>query len=145
MPKWDDADLAAVVSSPVPYGFDAVVVYPDAQGQPAYQTPQMADQSYGGRDEALKTAVMNTAPNELVAIAPSITEIDGHPLTRYRRPGNPFVTTMLLTVGRVLPAGAVAGVLLIVPAFSELIMRPLTLRDDLDAAPMMTAMARERF
>lgn len=144
MPAWDPAALAGVAASAVPLTFDAVVVYPDTAGRPAYLA-NAAAQAYGGVDAAVTIAVQQTILAELADLSVTEHDIDGHPLRLVSSPGQPFVTTALISLARFLPSRPAAGAVVLAPSYDTLVVRAVERRNDLNAIPMMTAMARERF
>ncbi|WP_432537256.1 hypothetical protein [Kineococcus arenarius] len=143
-PAWEEGEAAAaVVSLPLPEGFEAFVVRPGEHGE-LLHLPTAAAEQLGGRRAALGAALTRTITGELVGVRVEDHHDARHLLRRVSLPGNPFVTAVLLSLPRFLPAGTTAA-LVAAPGCDEVLLAPLTGDRDGELTDLVRRLAQQRF
>lgn len=143
MPGWDPTSLAPLVFTPVGQTFDALVVYPDPSGRPAYLTRRAADAHFGGPEKAVEGALQQTIAELAPHLQVDDVVLDGHPLRRLALPGYPFVPVVLFSLDRFLPGPSRGGCAVLVPSHDEVVLRSVDARADIDVVPGLSQLARE--
>lgn len=139
MPRLDEATGAAAVTMPFGRYFDAVLALDLPDRVELVPRSRIGDASPG---DLLTAALGNTVAQELVyceakehAVTPT------HSVRLVAKDGSPYVSTAVTSVERFLAGPAPYGVLLAVPAYSAMLLHPVTSEAVFDFAASFFALA----